>query len=165
MFPETNLLISTGRITGYPTDDKDHGLLNWYVEEALSFRDSFGRAQPVQFWLMETYQIKEVNFEGLSVKENASHRTLKSQLPSPQYYSMSLGNIVSLLKMQLHGQEGFLLTNGKRNVFYINAGMIGFYAVSVLWNVDKKRWHIKRDRDGRELEAGDLICIKSLECD
>jgi|GEM_PF-1336912 len=108
-----------------------------------SFRNRFDVDQPVQAPSGRPYVAS-------LLKANAFDKHIRQELPA-SHLSM-LEDIAGFIEAQPEGKEGFLLSNGYTNIFFVEGknknGEV--FAVFVYWSSDDRRW----DVGGWELDKG-----------
>lgn len=74
------------------------------------------------------------------LKSNAYDRDIRRELPENNL--SALEDIAGFIEAQPNGKEGFLLTNGYANIFYVEGRNGEVFAVGVLWVSDGRGWFV-----------------------
>lgn len=93
------------------------------------------------------------------LKTDVYDRDIRKELP--ESHLSTLGDIAGLIEAQPNGKSGFLLNNGRANIFYV-AGKNGeVFAVDVDWDSDAREWYVfdwELDGSGRWDADDQVLC-------
>ncbi|MDP2734757.1 MAG: hypothetical protein Q8P12_00965, partial [bacterium] len=93
-------------------------------------------------------ELPEVTFRSFELVKSANDTEIRSELPEDYVLEASelCGYLPEIIASQPGGEEGFLLTNGHPNVFYVRGRNGEVFAVGVLWDGVNLEWDVYADR-------------------
>ncbi len=93
------------------------------------------------------------------LKSNAYDRNIRRELP--ENHLSTLEDIAGFIEAQPHGKEGFLLTNGYANMFYVLGKNDQVFNMDVIWHSDDHEWNVfdgTLDEDGGWRAKDQVLC-------
>lgn len=117
-----------------------------------SFRNRFDFEAPIQ-------AVSDQPYVASLLKSDAKDWDIRKELP--ETHLSTLEDIAGFIEVQPNGKEGFLLTNGYVNLFYVMGKEGVVIVVDIYWSAECRGWDVRGwnlDEGGRWLAGYQVLC-------